>query len=44
MMYNVKRRLLVGKSTICDGLGLYAGELLKKDDFVGEYIGEILTY
>ena len=36
MMYNIKRRLLVGKSTICDGLGLYAGEYFKRDDFVGK--------
>ncbi|GAB7353699.1 hypothetical protein MBLNU459_g4103t2 [Dothideomycetes sp. NU459] len=35
------KRTLLGASRI-HGFGLYAGEAIKKDDFVGEYIGEII--
>lgn len=43
LTYNVKRRLLLGKSKICDGLGIFAGTLFKEGDFIGEYVGEVLT-
>lgn len=43
LTYNVKRRLLLGKSKICDGLGIFAGTIFKEGDFIGEYVGEVLT-
>ena len=42
--FSVNRRLLLGKSKICDGVGLFAGQKLKNGDFIGEYKGEILTF
>lgn len=44
LTYGVKRRLLVGKSNICDGLGIFAGERFKKNEFLGEYVGEMLNF
>lgn len=41
--YNIKTRLLLGKSKICDGLGIFAGTIFKKGDFIGEYVGEVLN-
>lgn len=35
------KRTLLGNSRI-HGFGLYAGEAIKKDDFIGEYQGEII--
>ena len=29
---------------ICEGCGLFAGQPFKKDEFIGEYLGEIITY
>jgi hypothetical protein len=43
MLYEVKRRLLLGRSTVCSGHGVFAGESFQKGDFVGEYLGEILN-
>ena len=40
--YNYKPRILIGKSKICEGLGIFAGQLFKKNGFIGEYVGEIL--
>lgn len=39
---NRPRRTLLGQSEI-SGFGLYAGEAIKRDEFVGEYKGEILS-
>ena len=36
------KRTLLGTSTV-QGFGLFAGESIKKDEFVGEYVGEIIT-
>lgn len=44
LTYKVKRRLVLGKSTICDGLGIFAGQIFKKGDFIGEYVGEMLNF
>ena len=35
LTYKVKRRLVLGKSTICEGLGIFAGQMFKKGDFIG---------
>ncbi|KAF2085163.1 SET domain-containing protein, partial [Saccharata proteae CBS 121410] len=39
---NVARRTLLGQSQVA-GFGLYIGEDVKVDDFLGEYTGEIVT-
>ena len=39
---NVPKRTLLGQSTV-HGFGLYAGEPIAKDEFIGEYQGEIIT-
>ena len=44
MLYNVQNRLLLGKSTICPSLGLFAGRSFKANEFIGEYVGEINGY
>jgi hypothetical protein len=44
LTYGIKRRLLVGKSKICDGLGIFSGERFKKNEFLGEYVGEMLNF
>jgi hypothetical protein len=38
----VPKRTLLGRSAV-HGFGLYAGEPIAKDEFIGEYQGEILT-
>ena len=38
-----KKRLLLGKSEICDGLGIFAGQKIKKHDLIGEYVGEVIS-
>lgn len=38
----VPRKTLLGQSTV-HGFGLYAGEDIKKDDFIGEYKGEVIS-
>ncbi|KAI8937747.1 hypothetical protein NX059_005447 [Plenodomus lindquistii] len=38
----IPRKTLLGQSTV-HGFGLYAGENIKKDDFIGEYKGEIIS-
>ncbi|KAF2022015.1 hypothetical protein BU24DRAFT_384424 [Aaosphaeria arxii CBS 175.79] len=40
---NVPAKTLQGKSPV-HGVGLFAGEELKRDSFIGEYIGEIISY
>lgn len=35
--------MVLGVSTICDGLGLFVGNYLKRGDFIGEYTGEIIS-
>ena len=37
-----KNRVLIGTSTICPGLGLFAGQRFRKDQLVCLYFGEIL--
>ena len=44
LTYRVKRRLVLGKSNICEGLGIYAGQVFKNEDFIGEYVGEVLNF
>ncbi|KAK4990115.1 hypothetical protein LTR50_002745 [Elasticomyces elasticus] len=39
---NVPRRTLLGDSTV-HGYGLYAGEAILQNEYIGEYKGEILT-
>lgn len=39
---SVPKRTLLGRSVI-HGFGLYAGEPIAKDEFIGEYQGEIIT-
>ncbi|CAD0111607.1 unnamed protein product [Aureobasidium uvarum] len=39
---SVPKRTLLGRSVV-HGFGLYSGELIAKDEFVGEYQGEIIT-
>jgi len=41
--YRYKPRILLGKSKICDGLGIFAGQHFKKNDFIGEYVGEVIS-
>ena len=43
LLYNVKKRVLLGKSLVCEGLGIFAGEEFKKYDFIGEYTGDIIS-
>ncbi|KAH9863440.1 hypothetical protein IAQ61_009718, partial [Plenodomus lingam] len=38
----IPRKTLLGQSTV-HGFGLYAGEDIKKDDFIGEYKGEVIS-
>ncbi|KAF2110027.1 hypothetical protein BDV96DRAFT_219670 [Lophiotrema nucula] len=38
---SVPKRTFIGKSTV-HGLGLFMGENVKKDEFIGQYVGEIL--
>jgi len=40
--YQYKPRLLLGKSEICEGMGVFAGQQFEKGDFIGEYVGEII--
>lgn len=42
MQLGVPKRTLLGKSKI-HGFGLYAGEIVKRNEFVGEYRGEVVT-
>jgi hypothetical protein len=39
---SVPKRTLLGRSVV-HGFGLYAGEPIAKDEFIGEYQGEIIT-
>jgi hypothetical protein len=41
--FGYKARLLLGKSNICDGLGLFAAERIRKGDYIGKYIGELIS-
>ena len=38
----IYQRCVISKSLLCNGLGLFNVELIKKDDLVIEYYGEIL--
>jgi hypothetical protein len=38
-----KRKLIIGKSLLCDGYGLFANELFNKGEYIGEYIGELTS-
>ena len=40
--FGVSPRLVLSKSLICEGLGVYAGQNFDKFDFIGEYRGVIL--
>jgi len=42
-LYNVKKRVILGKSLVCEGLGIFAAESFKKYDFIGEYVGDIIS-
>ncbi|KAL4498597.1 hypothetical protein ABPG72_019715 [Tetrahymena utriculariae] len=42
-LYNCKPRVLLGKSLVCEGLGLFAGQDFKKNQYIGCYIGEIIN-
>lgn len=44
ILYKHRPRLLLGKSSICDGMGIFAGQSFEKGDFVGEYVGEMIEY
>jgi len=39
---NRKKRIVVGTSTICNGYGMYAAEDIGKDEFICEYLGELI--
>lgn len=41
-IYHVKTRLLLGKSEICDGMGLYAANHIPKGEYLGSYVGELI--
>lgn len=43
MMCQRKRKLFVGKSKVCPGLGLYSGEVIEKEEYICLYSGEIIT-
>ena len=36
-------KTVLGKSSICDGLGLFSLEDIEKDEFICEYTGEIIS-
>jgi len=42
--YNCKPRLLLAKSTVCDGMGIFAGQNFQRGDYIGEYVGEMIDY
>jgi histone-lysine N-methyltransferase EZH2 len=42
MLLNRKIKLLLGKSTICNGYGLFAEKRINKGQFIGEYKGELI--
>lgn len=44
LLYNVKKRIILGKSLVCDGLGIFAGEGFRKNNFIGEYTGDIISH
>lgn len=43
MMSQRKRKLFVGNSKVCPGLGLFAGEVFEKDEYICLYGGELIT-
>jgi SET domain-containing protein len=43
ILYQRKRKLFVGKSKVCPSLGLFAGEIIEKEEYICLYSGEILT-
>jgi len=43
LLYKVKKRVILGKSLVTDGLGIFAVENLKENDYIGEYTGDIIT-
>ncbi len=40
---NLSLKTVLGKSHLCDGLGLFTLEDIEKDEFICEYTGEIIT-
>ena len=40
---NLSLKTVLGKSSICDGLGLFTLEDIEKDEFICEYTGEIIS-
>jgi CXC domain len=40
--YSVKSHLLLGKSSICEGMGLYAANNIQKGEYLGSYVGELI--
>lgn len=40
--YGLKPRIILGKSKVCSGLGVFAGETLEKNAYIGPYVGELL--
>mmetsp|Transcript_27157 Transcript_27157/g.27032 ORF Transcript_27157/g.27032 Transcript_27157/m.27032 type:complete len:146 (+) Transcript_27157:1284-1721(+) len=43
MITRRERKLFVGKSKICPGLGLFSGEIIEPQEYICLYSGEILT-
>lgn len=42
MTFRNTRRIILGKSLICDGFGMFAGVPFKEHEYIGEYKGETL--
>ena len=44
ILYKYRPRLLLAKSSICDGMGIFSGHNFERGDFIGEYVGELIDY